>query len=219
MAGAESTGGGVAGGGSAGGGVAGDGSAGDKAAGDEAAGDKAAGDEAAGGGAAGGDVPGGVTFDDADERLLRRAVELAAEALAAGDEPFGSLLAAPGGEVLQERRSAVAGGDRTRHPELELARWVAANLPPAERPGLAVYTSAEHCPMCAAAHGWAGLGPIVFASSSAQLASWLADWGLPQPPVATIPVARVLPGWDARGPHPVLADEVRELQRRYFAAR
>src|SRR3712207_7274778 len=36
-----------------------------------------------------------------------------------------------------------------------------------------VYTSGEHCPLCAAAHAWVGLGRIVYASSSVQLTAWL----------------------------------------------
>ena len=36
----------------------------------------------------------------ADEQHLRRAIELAAEARAAGDMPFGSLLVGPCGDVL-----------------------------------------------------------------------------------------------------------------------
>ena len=80
--------------------------------------------------------------------------------------------------VLAEDRNRVAGGDRTRHPEFELARWAAANLTPEERRRATVYTSGEHCPMCAAAHGWVGLGRIVYATSSAQLVAWLAELGV-----------------------------------------
>ena len=112
-------------------------------------------------------------LDDADMRHLRRCVEIAAEALEAGDEPFGSILVSAEGKVLAEDRNRVAGGDRTRHPEFELARWAAANLTPEERRRATVYTSGEHCPMCAAAHGWVGLGRIVYAASSVQLAAWL----------------------------------------------
>ena len=114
-------------------------------------------------------------LDDTDMRHLRRCVEIATEALEAGDEPFGSILVSAEGKVLAEDRNRVAGGDRTRHPEFELARWAAANLTPEERRRATVYTSGEHCPMCAAAHGWVGLGRIVYAASSAQLVAWLTS--------------------------------------------
>ena len=116
-----------------------------------------------------------------DLRHLRRCVELAAEALADGDEPFGSVLVSGTGEVLAEDHNRVASGDQTRHPEFELARWSASHLSPAERAASTVYTSGEHCPMCSAAHGWVGLGRIVFASSSEQLSGWLAELDVPPP--------------------------------------
>ncbi len=99
-------------------------------------------------------------LDDAKLQHLRRCLELATEALEAGDEPFGSVLVAEDGTVLAEDHNRVASGDRTRHPEFELARWAAANLTPGERAAATVFTSGEHCPMCAAAHGWVGLGRI-----------------------------------------------------------
>ena len=129
-------------------------------------------------------------LNDTDMRHLRRCVEIAAEALVAGDEPFGSLLVAADGTVLFEDRNRVAGGDHTRHPEFEIARWAAANLTPAERRRATVYTSGEHCPMCAAAHGWVGLGRIVYAASSAQFVEWLAELGVPPGPVRPLPIRR-----------------------------
>ncbi len=100
---------------------------------------------------------------------LRRCVDLAHEALDDGDEPFGSLLVDPDGVVLREDRNRTAGGDQTRHPELELARWAADHVAEDVRPRCTVYTSGEHCPMCSAAHAWVGLGRIVYAASTAQL--------------------------------------------------
>lgn len=99
-----------------------------------------------------------------DHRHLRRCVDLARQALEAGDEPFGSVLVSAAGEVLFEDHNHVASGDSTQHPELAIARWAAAHLPAAQRAAATVYTSGEHCPMCAAAHGWVGLGRIVYAS-------------------------------------------------------
>jgi tRNA(Arg) A34 adenosine deaminase TadA len=153
-------------------------------------------------------------LNDTDMRHLGRSVELAAAALAAGDEPFGSLLVAADGRVLFEDRNHVAGGDHTRHPEFEIARWAAAHLTPGERRAATVYTSGEHCPMCAAAHGWVGLGRIVYASSSAQLGAWLAELGVPPGPVRPLPIHEVVPGAVVDGPAPELAEAVRDLHRR-----
>ncbi|PWN04522.1 tRNA-specific adenosine deaminase [Nocardioides silvaticus] len=133
--------------------------------------------------------------------FLDRCVELAREALDAGDDPFGSVLVSGAGVVLAEARNKEqTAADPTAHPELELAIWANRNLSTNERAAATVYTSGEHCPMCAAAHGWVGLGPIVFAASSAQLTTWRASWGLPDSPVASIPASAVLPGTTVVGP-------------------
>ncbi|GAA3706731.1 nucleoside deaminase [Nonomuraea antimicrobica] len=146
---------------------------------------------------------------------LRRCVELARLALESGDQPFGSVLVSGDGAVLAEDHNRVASGDATRHPEFELARWSAGHMTPEERSAATVYTSGEHCPMCAAAHAWVGLGRIVYVASSAQLAAWLAELGVPAPPVRTLPVNDVAPGVTVEGPVPELAEEVRELHRRF----
>ncbi|SFD94351.1 nucleoside deaminase [Nitrosomonas sp. Nm166] len=98
-------------------------------------------------------------FDSTADELqhLHRCVELATEALEAGDEPFGSMLVAADGAIFAEDRNrVVSAGDRSRHPEFELARWAVANMTAEERAAATVFTSGEHCPMCSAAHGWVG---------------------------------------------------------------
>ncbi|MFD7284692.1 nucleoside deaminase [Streptomyces sp. NPDC059863] len=157
--------------------------------------------------------------NNSELRHLRRCVELAAEALAAGDEPFGSVLVAADGRVLAEDHNRVASGDGTRHPEFELARWSAAHLTPRERAAATVYTSGEHCPMCAAAHGWVGLGRIVYVVSSEQLASWLADLGVPAPPVRALSINEIVPGVTVEGPVPELSAQVRELHIRFHRSK
>ncbi|MDA0639365.1 nucleoside deaminase [Nonomuraea ferruginea] len=155
-------------------------------------------------------------MNETDLRHLRRCVELAAEALASGDEPFGSVLVSADGTVLgEDHNHVVATGDHTRHPEFELARWAAANLSPEERATATMYTSGEHCPMCAAAHGWVGLGRIVYAASSEQLSGWLEEMGVAPPPVRTLAIREVVPEAVVEGPAPELAEEVRELHRRF----
>ncbi|MGY2873301.1 tRNA(Arg) A34 adenosine deaminase TadA [Marmoricola sp. URHA0025 HA25] len=134
-------------------------------------------------------------------RYLTRCVELAREALDDGDDPFGSVLVDSSGNVAAEARNReTTRADPTAHPELELAQWAWRNLSAPERSSATVYTSGEHCPMCAAAHGWVGLGAIVFAVSAPQLSEWRASWELPASPVAPLPLAAVLPGTPVTGP-------------------
>lgn len=151
-----------------------------------------------------------------DLQHLERCVDLATEALESGDEPFGSILVDGDGEIRFEDHNQVASGDRTRHPEFAIARWAAENMTEAERARATVYTSGEHCPMCSAAHGWVGLGRIVYASSSAQLTEWLADLGVPPPPVATLPVHQVLLDAEVDGPADELTERVHQLHIRFF---
>ena len=149
---------------------------------------------------------------ETDLTHLRRCVELAREALEDGDEPFGSVLVDATGTVRFEDRNRVKDGDETRHPEFEIAKWSAGHLTPEERAAATVYTSGEHCPMCAAAHGWMRLGRIVYVASSAQLASWLEEWGVPAGPVAPLPITDVVPGAVVQGPVDELVEEIKALQ-------
>jgi tRNA(Arg) A34 adenosine deaminase TadA len=158
-----------------------------------------------------------VSISADDLTHLRRCVDLAREALADGDEPFGSLLVDGDGVVRFEDRNRVKNGDQTRHPELAIAMWSVANLAPVQRIRATVYTSGEHCPMCAAAHAWVGLGRIVYATSSEQLRSWQAEWGTPAAPVAGLPISTVAPRVPVDGPAPELAEEMKVLYEATFA--
>lgn len=149
---------------------------------------------------------------------LRRCLDLAAAAREAGDGPFGSVLVDGDGQLVAEARNTVnTDNDVTAHPELKLARLAGAELSPQQRAAATVYTSGEHCPMCAAAHGWVGLGSIVYATSSKQLTAWRQELGVAPPPVRPLQITDVVPGAVVDGPVPELEDEVRELHDRYHA--
>lgn len=156
-----------------------------------------------------------MALSDDDLARLSRCVELAREALDNGDEPFGSILVDADGRTLFEDRNRVKDGDHTRHPEFAIARWAVDNLSPAERAAATVYTSGEHCPMCAAAHAWVGLDRIVYATSSVQLSGWLREWGAPPSPVAPLPINTVAPRVTAEGP----AEEFTETMRALYEAK
>ena len=148
------------------------------------------------------------TLSEQDRPHLQHCVALAREALETGDEPFGSVLVDGSGAVVRVDRNRIASGDPTAHPEL-------AHLSPRVRARATVYTSGEHCPMCAAAHAWAGLGRIVYAASSEQLGQWLDSWGIAAPPVRGLPITTVAPLAQVAGPDEKLAQEVRLLHARY----
>jgi tRNA(Arg) A34 adenosine deaminase TadA len=155
--------------------------------------------------------------NDTDIKHLRRCVELAKMALEKGDQPFGSVLVSASGEVLFEDHNHIASGDHTQHPEFAIARWAAANMTAEERSKATVYTSGEHCPMCAAAHGWVGLGRIVYASSSEQLVQWLEELGVEPTRVRNLPIQDVIRDTIVEGPVPELAEQVRQLHYQYYA--
>ncbi|MCG5215581.1 nucleoside deaminase [Streptosporangium sp. KLBMP 9127] len=133
--------------------------------------------------------------------LLHRAIELAGEAQASGNPPFGSLLAdSDGGVLAEERNTSVSDADITAHPELKLARWAARELDPATAAATTMFTSCEPCGMCTGAIERSGLGRVVFALSTEQLT------GLK--PAAT--------GAGARYEGPALFDEARAAVEGYY---
>lgn len=115
---------------------------------------------------------------------LRRAIALAAEARAAGNPPFGSLLVGPDDTVLvEERNTTHTDDDITAHPELKLARWAARHLDPATAAKTTMYTSCQPCGMCSGALARSGLGQVVFALSGDQLNGLRTAGDFPAVPV------------------------------------
>jgi len=102
-------------------------------------------------------------FDAFDhESHVRRAFDLAREAAARGDEPFGSVLVRDDSVVMAESNRVVTEDDLRRHPELHLAQRACRQSSPAERAETVMYTSTEPCPMCAGGMARAGFGRVVY---------------------------------------------------------
>ena len=98
-----------------------------------------------------------------DEALLRRAFDVARRSRAAGDHPFGSVLADGEGKLLMEQGNGYTseGGDRTAHAERLLASRAARTYDLAFLARCTLSTSAEPCATCAGAIYWAGIGRVV----------------------------------------------------------
>jgi tRNA(Arg) A34 adenosine deaminase TadA len=155
---------------------------------------------------------------DHDERLLRRAFDVARRARAGGDHPFGAVLADRVGNVLHEQGNGYTseGHDRTAHAERLLASWAARNLSLSELAECTLYSSAEPCAMCAGAIYWAGIGRVVFGQSERDLK---AQTGAHEEnPTLDLPCREVF----AAGQRPtevvgpLLADEAAQLQADFW---
>ncbi len=104
-----------------------------------------------------------------DEALVRRAIAVARAALAAGNHPFGAVLAGPDGAVLMEAGNEHAGGDRTAHAERALMSRASRAYDAAFLAHCTLAANAEPCAMCAGAAYWAGVGRVIYGLSEREL--------------------------------------------------
>ena len=96
------------------------------------------------------------------DQLMRRAIEVCRAGIAAGQSPFGAVIAGIGGDVVCEAHNTVrAGGDPTAHAEVNAIRQACRLLGTIDLTGHVLVTTCEPCPMCAAAAHWAGLDEVV----------------------------------------------------------
>ncbi|MEO8773376.1 MAG: nucleoside deaminase [Gelidibacter sp.] len=135
-----------------------------------------------------------------DYEHLKECLALAREALLAGDSPFGSILVNGNNEIIARARNKVNTVNILSHPEIELAHWAIVNLSTEERAQTTMYTSGEHCPMCAGAQAWVGIGQLVFLSSAQQLVEWLKEFGVKDSPIHFVPSREIIKGCVIKGP-------------------
>lgn len=103
------------------------------------------------------------------DAAVGRSIELAAEARAAGDHPFGALLVVNGQVVAEAVNRVNTDGDLTAHAETMLVRRLEQAGRLAELASGIVVASTEPCPMCVGAMFWAGARHVVFGLSAARL--------------------------------------------------
>jgi len=95
---------------------------------------------------------------------MRRALELAVEAAAAGEVPVGAVITR-GDEILAESRNAMRGSlDPTAHAEMVAIRRAAERLGSARLDDCTLWVTLEPCAMCAAAIAIARISALRFAA-------------------------------------------------------
>lgn len=156
-------------------------------------------------------------FTTKDLEFLKHCLSLAEEALNAGDQPFGSILVNKENKIIAEARNRINEKNILAHPEIELAEWAMNNLSFEERRQTIMYTTGEHCPMCAGAHSWSQIGGLYYLSSAAQLGEWLNEFGVDNAPINFIPSADVMKNVIIKGPaNAEMLDEIKQLHKRYY---
>lgn len=93
---------------------------------------------------------------------MRRALDLAAAAAAAGEVPVGAVVT-QGDQIIAEARNAMRGSlDPTAHAEIEAVRAAAANLGTPRLDHCTLWVTLEPCAMCAAAVSLARIKSLHF---------------------------------------------------------
>lgn len=95
---------------------------------------------------------------------MRRALDLAAEAAAAGEVPVGAVVTR-GEELVAEARNAMRGSsDPTAHAEMVAIRAAAAKLGASRLDECTLWVTLEPCAMCASAVALARMKALRFAA-------------------------------------------------------
>jgi tRNA(Arg) A34 adenosine deaminase TadA len=140
-----------------------------------------------------------------DERLMREAIALAAEA----DFPFASLIVRDGTILARGRNSGKRRHDPTAHGEMVAIQNCLADHGPEALKGAVLYSSGEPCPMCMGAIIWCGIGRLVYAASIVELSAHMGQIMISCSEIADkAPFAKI----EIKGG--VLADEALDLFRR-----
>jgi len=109
-------------------------------------------------------------MQEMDERLIRRAIAIAAQAREHGNHPFGALLTDEEGNILLEAENTVmTQKDCTGHAETNLMRKASKEYDSDTLAKCILYTSTEPCPMCTGAIFWGNVRRIVFGLSEKRL--------------------------------------------------
>ena len=102
------------------------------------------------------------------ESLMRQALARAREGVAAGQTPFGALIARDGRVVACEHNAVWAATDSTAHAEVQAIRAACRALGAVDLSGCTIYSTCEPCPMCFAAIHWAHISTIIYGAGIAD---------------------------------------------------
>jgi tRNA(Arg) A34 adenosine deaminase TadA len=149
---------------------------------------------------------------------LRRANEVARQAMQAGHHPFGALLVAPDCETVLLEQANV---DSVNHAEAVLAREAAQRYGSEYLWGCTLVTTAEPCAMCAGTQYWANIGKLVYGMSEQRLLQLTGNHA--ENPTLDLPCrevfARGQKAMQVWGPVVEVEEEIAALHRDFWRGR
>jgi guanine deaminase len=117
-----------------------------------------------------------------DEKFMRRAIELSAQALdMPGVRPYGAVVVKDGKIVGEGLNEAAKKFDPTSHGEVEAVRDACRNLKTTDLSGAELYTSCEPCSVCVSTMIMAGIGRMYYGASLEQSAAVVPRPKMPPP--------------------------------------
>jgi tRNA(adenine34) deaminase len=145
-----------------------------------------------------------------DETYMRRAIELARQAEAAGEVPVGAVIVRGGKVIAEGFNRPITLRDPTAHAEMIALRAAAAGSESYRLTGSTLYVTLEPCAMCAGAMVHARVERLVYAAPDPRAGAAGSIFNVVRSPALNHRLD-VDSG--------VLADECGELLRNFFVAK
>ncbi len=123
------------------------------------------------------------------DRFMRLAIAEARAAQRAGDYAIGAVVVLNGEVIAASGNRVKLECDPTQHAEVAAIRLACSSLRKRHMEGAILYTTAEPCPMCAAAAIWARMAGIVSGSTISDMADFRASYGNPEWTWRTVDIA------------------------------
>jgi len=145
-----------------------------------------------------------------DEMYMRRAIELARQAEAAGEVPVGALIVRNGEVIAEGFNRPISTHDPTAHAEMVALRAAAARSDSYRLTGTTLYVTLEPCAMCAGAMVHARVERLVYGAPDPRAGAAGSIFNV-------VRTAELNHRLDVDGG--VLGEECATLLRDFFAAR
>jgi len=149
-------------------------------------------------------------MESQDEKFMRRALELAREAEAAGEVPVGAVIVKDGAIVAEGWNRPIGTNDPSAHAEMVALRAAGAALGTYRLLDTTLYVTLEPCPMCAGAMVHARVRRVVYGATDPRAGACGTVFNIAQHPALNHRL-------ECDGG--VLAEECGTLLRGFFVAR